>query len=375
MENFSTGSSAATQQGQPVGRSTGNAIVDAVTQLHFEGNIVDHRWFLAPELRHKSGLVNATAIHVLADIVYWHTAIIEKDHVTQVLLEARTRFHGKEFWQVYAVWAKALGYTERQIRDAVAFLHAAKIIKRRSGQIRLASGVKTNNVAIITLNVEKLKEITYGTPSPRRTKREAPHVLTGGAQHQNVRRPTPEREITNRDYTETTLDTSSTTHDDDVFSQLLTVGVNKSRAATLAANHPDEMRRRLSFLPYIQNIKSPGALISARPDEPWSEPPGYRDAQTAQAQTTARLQQEATNADKTRQKAKEREDKAAENQMLDDKFGALREDEQHEIQHEANDRVARLKASGFNVRGALAAARRNIMRRELGLPMEDLHND
>ncbi len=61
--------------------------------------------------------------------------------------------------------------------------------------------------------------------------------------------------------------------------------------------------------------------------------------------------------------------------MLDQQFAALDEDDRADIEQEAQQKVSRLKAAGFQPRGALDAARRNIMRRNLGLPVEDLSDD
>jgi hypothetical protein len=373
--NSTTSQRPAIQEAQPVGLSTGNTIVDSVTQMRFEGNIVDHRWFLCDDLRHKSGLINGAAIHVLADIVFWHTAILDREHATQVVTAARPRFSGKEFWQSYEIWARGLGLTVRQLRDAVAFLHSKKIIKRRSGQIKLASGVKTNNVAIITLNVEKLHEITYGTASPRHTKREAPHVETGDAQRSNGTRPTPQREITNIKHADNTQKPTTTDEVDFLILSLCSLGVSKARATTLAKTYPEEMQNRLKWLDFIPDVKSPAALLSARPGETWTEPASarrQREAENAEAESAA---QQRADANKRAQQKEQEKEKEAENKMLDEHFEQLDAADQSDIEQEAQQKVSRLKAAGFQPRGALDAARRNIMRRNLGLPVEDLSDD
>lgn len=143
--------------------STGNATVDAVGQMHFEGNIIDHRWLMAPELRYSNGKVNLPAVILLADIVYWHRPTFLRDEVTNQLTQVRKKFSGEAFYKDYQQWGDALGLTRRQVKEAVAFLTGAGVIGREARPITLASGVRTNNIPIITLNATALAALTYGT--------------------------------------------------------------------------------------------------------------------------------------------------------------------------------------------------------------------
>lgn len=382
MENSNSSSRPGVQDAQPVGLTTGNAIVDAVTQMRFEGNILDHRWFLTPLLKTKAGLPNFPAIYVLGDIVYCHTAMLIRDHNSQILTEARKRFSGAKFWQVYDVWAPALGMTKRQLQDAVTFLHNAGIIKRTVGQITLALGVKTTNVPIIELNVELLHAVTYGTPSPRKHRREAPHVKTEGDARSSATQPPPKSAITNRKQTEasaTNQQTEASGFDivdkPSLLSGLISFGVAKKRAEVLASEYPEEMSRRLLFLPFIKDVKSPAALLCARPSEPYTPPRRYLEH--LKATESEEQAQQAWKADQQRHQDefKRAAEAEAENKMLDEAFKNLPATERAMIEKEAADRFSRLAAAGLARKSALDAAKRNIMRREMGLTTEDLLDD
>ncbi len=364
--------------GAPVGLTTGNAVVDAVGQMHFEGNIVDHRWFLSPLLRHKNGLVNGTAVWVLADIVFWHRPELIRDRHTNVIIGARKKFDDDEFWQDYKIWAVSLGLTERQVRDAVAFLHAAGIVRRKSEPVTLRSGHRTNNVAIISIKPEVLHEITYGTPSPRRKRRETPHVVAGGPPRQDVRPVAPQREASTENTSQNTQRTTSSSlragddlSDEKLLSDLTAAGVSPHRAKKVLPGHQSELRRRLEFLPHLSNIQNPGALICSDLETPWDEPRAMtkaREAESAELRAVA----ERRAADQRRQDEAENETRVQnENDQLDRHYKSLSAQERKEIDEQAARRTAPLAALGVASSGALAAARRNIIRKELGLPTED----
>jgi hypothetical protein len=364
--------------GAPVGLTTGNATVDAVGQMHFEGNIVDHRWFLSPLLRHKNGLVNGTAVWVLADIVFWHRPEIIRDRHTNAITGARKKFDDDEFWQDYKIWAVSLGLTERQVRDAVSFLHAAGIVQRRSEPVTLRSGHRTNNVAIISIVPEVLHQITYGTPSPRKKRRETPHVTTGGPQRQNVRPVAPQREASTENTSQSTHKSSSSARravddvsDEKLVDDLTAAGVSTHRAKKVVPSHQAELRRRLEFLPHLKNIQNPGALLCSDLDTPWQEPPAMLKAREAEA-GELRAIAERRAADQRRQAAAEREEQTQnENDQLDRHYKSLSAVERKEIDDQAARRLAPLAALGITSAGALAAARRNIIRKELGMPTTD----
>lgn len=152
--------------GQPVGLSTGNTTVDKIGQMHFEGNIVDHRWRLSPKLRRPNGKLNSVALDVLADLIYWHRPTIVRDPQTGAVIEVRKKFETETFYRDYDQWAEHLGYNRRQVQDAVTFLVERGILRRDIGQITFRNGFKTNNLPLLTPIPDAIRSITYGTPFP-----------------------------------------------------------------------------------------------------------------------------------------------------------------------------------------------------------------
>lgn len=222
--------------GAPVGLSTGNAVVDRIGQMHFEGNIIDHRWLGAIELRFKNGKLNMAAVLVLADVIYWHRPTIIRDERTNQVIEVRKKFSGAEFYKDYQLWADSLGLTKRQVQDAIAFLVDAGLVHREARSITLGSGLMSNNLPLITPIAEAIAEMTYGLKSSTRTvppvvtrpsensqakpkkasrksgrQRETPHVETGDPSRHNVKPLTPQRETSTENTAETSAEIKQTT--------------------------------------------------------------------------------------------------------------------------------------------------------------------
>lgn len=370
-----------TVAGAPVGLSTGNTVVDAISQMSFEGNITDHRWFVSPRLKTKSGLINAIAIHVLADIVFWHRSIIERDPTTNVITKVRKRFDGNELWFDYEYWAPSLGLTSRQLRDAVAFLHAAKIITRRAGFVRLRNGAKTNNVPIITINVEILHEITYGTPSPRRTKRETPHVKTGDPSRQNGTPPPPKRATSTHNSPDSSLKSPQSARragsdegEGNLIDELIDAGVTPRRAKVLATQYADEMRRRLSFLPHVQIKTTPARFLSARPEEQYTEPIALQQKQQAETDEALKAAIVAANHQRQQKEAQRLAASRALDDQLDAHFKSLDAIDRAEIDTLAEDYLKRRRPDGSTTPQGLAIARREVLKKELQIPTEAEHD-
>ncbi len=364
--------------GSAVGLTSGNAVVDAVGQMHFEGNIVDHRWFLSPLLKHKNGLINGTAIWVLADVVFWHRPELIRDRGTNVITGARKKFDDDEFWQDYKVWSISLGLTERQVRDAIAFLHNAGIITRRTEPVTLRSGHRTNNVAIITIVPDVLHEITYGQTRPNKKQRETPHVVAGGLSRSNARRPAPQRDPSTEITSKSTQKSSTSAPgavgvDDESFliRDLIALGVTPNRAKKLSPANAPELRRRLEFLPHLKNIENPAALICSHLDEPWQEPAPLarrRAAELAELQAAADARAAAIRRQADEQRQREMQDR---DDQLDSHFKSLDEIDRADVDERARQHLTRVMGETRETPAALAIARRAVLRKDFGEPTKE----
>lgn len=162
--------------------------------------------------------------------------------------------------------------------------------------------------------------------------------------------------------------TTKTTTSDDVVSldslaeELTAQGVSKSRARTLAKDHPDEMRRRLEMLPHIELQKSAAAFLSARPHERWSEPKEISQA----ASQTERDEGARRAADAARQRATDEraqiEHSTAENQNLMEYFQSLPPAQKRKIEAAARQRCGPVAALIGDNSAALGAEIRNQIR-------------
>jgi hypothetical protein len=277
MANSTNDAAAATAPSAPLGFTSGNKIVDRVGTMHFEGNIIDHRWFSAPEFRLKSGLVNLNALIVLGDLVYWHRPVIVRDENTNVITKVRRKFKYEKLYKDYETWGASLGLSKRQVQDAVAFLHKTGSIKRTVGRIKYDDGARSNTLVFLEIDPEKLAEITYRHALPSELQREAPHVTTGGTSRQNVRRRTPRREaINNREHAERNDTTNSVCSDPELREALIALGVGAAVAEDLIARDAGEVERQLIAFPHRKAADDPAAFIVSAIKKRFSLPPAAK---------------------------------------------------------------------------------------------------
>jgi hypothetical protein len=169
--------------------------------------------------------------------------------------------------------------------------------------------------------------------------------------------------------------TASTSHDDanveNLIDALVSQNVTPKRAKYLAQHFPGEMRRRLEFLPDVEIKSTPAQYLSGNPSVEYSEPPERSTRLQAEA-AELRAIAERRAADQRRHAEAENQTRAQdENDMLDGYYKSLDFTERKQIDEQAARRLAPLAALGIASAGALAAARRNIIRKELGMPTED----
>jgi hypothetical protein len=138
---------------------TGNAFVDAISEISFQGNIIPNAWFKALQL--PDGKADLNAILILAEIVYWYRGTEELDEATGEVTR-RQRFNADLLQYSYNALAKKFGLTYCQVRDACHRLQA------RYGVIRLVvrERVETEtgvlgNVLYIAPVPEKIRAITH----------------------------------------------------------------------------------------------------------------------------------------------------------------------------------------------------------------------
>lgn len=139
--------------------------------VNFEvrGNVVDDAWF--EHIRFPSGRPNVTAILILAEVVYWCRPTIVRDETTGKVIEVKAKFSGEFLQRSRKALEQKFGFTQEQIRDALALLEKMNLIKRHRRSVKIGDIVGLN-VLFIELNIDRLNEISTlptTTFSPPRT--------------------------------------------------------------------------------------------------------------------------------------------------------------------------------------------------------------
>lgn len=140
----------------------------AVGQIDLTGNIIPHNWYT--NLKRDSGKPHATAVILLAEIVYWYRPTEIRDEATGQVVEIRRKFKADKLQRSYGSFSEQFGFTKRQVKDALKFLARKGIIDLEFRHFTSASGTPLSNVLFIGLDADALSKITHQrNPSDKRT--------------------------------------------------------------------------------------------------------------------------------------------------------------------------------------------------------------
>ena len=139
--------------------STGNAIVDEVSEMNLTGNIVPSIWFKT--MRNESGKPMLLAIEILSDIVYWYRAKEVRDEGTGTLVGYKKKFKKDLLQRSYRQIEEQYGVTKKQARLAIEYLCDIGVIRKHLRNETTKDGVKLYNSMYLELVPGKLKEITF----------------------------------------------------------------------------------------------------------------------------------------------------------------------------------------------------------------------
>lgn len=139
--------------------STGNAIVDEVSEMNLTGNIVPSIWFKT--MRNESGKPMLLAIEILSDIVYWYRAKEIRDEGTGTLIGYKKKFKKDFLQRSYRQIEEQYGVTKKQARLAIEYLCDIGVIRKHLRNETTKDGIKVYNSMYLELVPKKLKEITY----------------------------------------------------------------------------------------------------------------------------------------------------------------------------------------------------------------------
>lgn len=114
--------------------STGNEMVDNVSEINFTGNIVPSMWYKT--ITRDNGKPYLTAIVILADIVYWYRWSEVRDTVSGGLLGVKKKFKEDILQRSYQQLADMFGISKREATAATTFLERLGVIKRDYRKIK-----------------------------------------------------------------------------------------------------------------------------------------------------------------------------------------------------------------------------------------------
>lgn len=156
--------------------STGNKIVDQISEMNFTGNIIPSEWFMT--LRGPNGKPMLLAIDILSDILYWYRPTEVRDESTGALVGYKKKFKNDFLQRSYRQIENQFGVSKKQARLALDFLCDKGVVKKHLRDENTKDGMKLHNNMYLELVPEKLKEITYAHRSSEGVSLKAPPYVS-----------------------------------------------------------------------------------------------------------------------------------------------------------------------------------------------------
>lgn len=132
------------------GRNETTPVVDAISKLRFEGNIIPHAWYqnITEKGRHgtRPDLVSIT---ILSEICYWYRQTIVKDEDTGAVIGRRKKFREDKLQKTYAGLAAQFGISKGMVKEAIDSLCDRGLLTVEFRNVADSSGyVRTNMMYI-----------------------------------------------------------------------------------------------------------------------------------------------------------------------------------------------------------------------------------
>lgn len=190
--------------------TTGNTTVDAIGQMHLEGNVIPHTWY--ENIRLSTGKPDLIAITLLSEIVYWYRPTHVKEEASGRLLGIKKKFKADALQRSYDSFVEQFGFSKKQVREAMDRLEQLGLIIRDFRTIT-SNGTNLSNVLFIGLNVGLLEGITFfgNRVLPKKETGYCPNGKEGVTDMGNTLLPKREIPIApeGNTYTEITTDTTT----------------------------------------------------------------------------------------------------------------------------------------------------------------------
>ncbi len=156
-----------------------------------------------------------------------------------------------------------------------------------------------------------------------------------------------------------------------LIDELRAQDVSPGRAKQLATKWPDEMRHRLEILPDVEIKTTAAQFLSARPEDHYSVPPARIKRLAAENTEALALAQAHANAERAKRQAENNARLRALDDQLDAHFKSLDAIDRADVDEHARRRLVAVMGETRETPEALAIARRQVLKKELGIPIEE----
>ncbi len=137
-------------------------VVDAISVILFEGNVVPHEWYAA--IKTPSGKTDLPTIIILSEIIYWYRPIREIDPGDGRPMPLRKKFADDMFQASASYFEAKFGLTKEQARGALRRLEDAGLIRRDYRDIVRNGQAPRYNVPFIEPIPERIFAISHPEP-------------------------------------------------------------------------------------------------------------------------------------------------------------------------------------------------------------------
>lgn len=218
---------------------TGNAVVDQMGKLNFQGNIIPVNWF--KHIKFESGKPHVAAVMILAEICYWYRPSVVRDESTGQIIGARKKFKADMLQRDYTSFSRQYGFSKRQVKTAMDKLEDMNLIRRTFRTIE-KNGTKINNVLFVEPVPENIEKITFYDDPSYIQKEEGGTSESNTSYIQMQDPPTTECKTNTKTTTEITTETT------------LDVDEENAREAEQSSNQSDEPNEAEEIARQIEEV-------------------------------------------------------------------------------------------------------------------------
>lgn len=137
-------------------KRTGNKVVDKMANISFRGDVVPSTWYST--FKDEKGKINAMALLMLANIVYWYRPTIIRDENGEVFVK---RFKSDLLQRSYNEFCDMFSIGRMTATRNLIYLEEHKVIERVFRDVETESGQILYNTMFIKLNFDELMKKTF----------------------------------------------------------------------------------------------------------------------------------------------------------------------------------------------------------------------